>query len=321
MYVIAAAILLTAAATSCKKSVTSITLNETKLTLLEGETKTLTATVLPDEASDKTVNWLSSNSAVAMVTADGLVSAISKGTATITATATDGNKTASCVITVFRTHYAEPELVSVEGGKFTMGCTDGAEDERPTHEVTLSNFSIATKLVTQEQWQSIMGSNPSVHKGVANRPVENVRWSEVQEFISRLNDSTGRQYRLPTEAEWEYAARGGNKSEGYKYSGSNTLDDVAWYGGNSGNTTKPIGTKQPNELGIYDMSGNVWEWCSDWYGTYSASPQTNPKGPATGQYRITRGGAYLDNSFQITTRRPKEPSDRGNNHGFRLAHP
>ena len=176
-----------------------------------------------------------------------------------------------------------------------MGATseqgsDVSSDEKPTHSVTLSSYYICKYEVTQALWQAVMGSNPSYSKG-DNLPVECVSWNDCQTFIKRLNSYTGRNFRLPTEAEWEFAARGGNYSRHYKYSGSNNLDDVAWHGDNS-DRTHPVGTKRPNELGLYDMSGNVFEWCSDWYETYSSYSQTNPTGPDSGSYRINRGGAF-----------------------------
>ena len=143
----------------------------------------------------------------------------------------------------------------------------------------------------------------------------------VQTFLRKLNAATGKTYRLPTEAEWEYAARGGNKSQGYKYVGSNDLDLVAWYSGNSDGTTHKVGTRFPNELGIYDMSGNVWEWCQDWYGSYSSSPQTNPKGPNSGSYRVYRGGSWLDDArdCRVSFRDYFTPDYRYSDLGFRLA--
>ena len=219
------------------------------------------------------------------------------------------------------------EMVFVQGGKFRMGCTAEQsedeiwEDETPVHQVTLDGFHIAKYQVIQAQWMAVMGSNPSAFEG-ENLPVEYVRWNHVQEFIRKLNAITGRQYRLPTEAEWEYAARGGAKSMGYKYSGSNHLNDVAWCEANSGITSHPVGTKQSNELGIYDMSGNVWEWCNDWYGTYPSSAQTNPRGPSSGEYRVTRGGYWLGPAWccRIADRNYLSPDDRGSDIGFRLAH-
>lgn len=191
-------------------------------------------------------------------------------------------------------------MVAVKGGTFTMGATSeqtGADsNESPTHLVTLSDYYIGETEVTQELWQAVMGSNPSNFTGNLQRPVEKVSWNDCQTFITKLNALTGETFSLPTEAEWEYAARGGNKAQGYLYSGSNTIGDVAWYTSNSSSTTHPVKTKQPNELGIYDMSGNVWEWCSDWYGSYSSSAQTDPVGPSSGSYRVLRGGSWFNSA-------------------------
>ena len=189
-------------------------------------------------------------------------------------------------------------MVAVKGGTFTMGATNeqtGAySDESPTHLVTLSDYYIGETEVTQELWQAVMGSNPSDFTGNLQRPVEKVSWNDCQTFITKLNALTGETFSLPTEAEWEYAARGGNKAQGYLYSGSNTIGDVAWYTSNSSSTTHPVKTKQPNELGIYDMSGNVWEWCADWFGSYSSSAQTDPVGPSSGSDRVLRGGSWIN---------------------------
>ena len=188
------------------------------------------------------------------------------------------------------------EMVKVEAGTFMMGATSEMKDpydwEKPVHQVTLTNdYYMGKYEVTQALWQAVMGNNPSRFKG-ENLPVETVNWNECQEFISKLNSMTGRKFRLPTEAEWEYAARGGKKSRGYQYSGSNSISDVAWYDGNSGSKTHPVGTKQANELGIYDMAGNVCEWCQDWYGFYLSSSQTNPIGATSGSIRVDRGGCW-----------------------------
>ena len=188
------------------------------------------------------------------------------------------------------------EMVRVEGGTFRMGATseqgDDAYDwEKPVHNVTLSGYYIGKTEVTQALWQAVMGSNPSSFKG-DDLPVEWVSWNDCQEFIQKLNSLTGRNFRLPTEAEWEFACRGGNKSHGYKYSGSNYIDNVAWYRDNSGDKTHPVATMSSNELGIYDMSGNVLEWCSDWFGNYSSGAQTNPTGPLSGSIRVFRGGCW-----------------------------
>ena len=188
-------------------------------------------------------------------------------------------------------------MIAVEGGTFSMGATseqgsDAYDYESPVHSVTLSDYHIGETEVTQELWEAVMGSNPSYFSGYPQRPVEYVSWNDCQEFITKLNNLTGKNFRLPTEAEWEYAARGGNKSQGYKYSGSNTIDDVSWYTSNSSSWTHGVKTKQANELGIYDMSGNVWEWCQDWYGSYSSGSQTNPTGPSSGSGRVVRGGGW-----------------------------
>jgi formylglycine-generating enzyme required for sulfatase activity len=191
-------------------------------------------------------------------------------------------------------------MIKVQGGTFTMGATSeqGSEadsDEKPTHQVTLSDYMIGETEVTQELWQAVKGSNPSDFSGT-NLPVERVSWNDCHTFITKLNELTGKTFRLPTEAEWEYAARGGNKSKGYKYAGSNTLSDVAWYTDNSGSKTHTVKLKQANELGLYDMSGNVWEWCQDWYGSYSSAAQTNPTGPTSGSDRVLRGGSWNYNA-------------------------
>ena len=188
------------------------------------------------------------------------------------------------------------DMVKVEAGTFMMGATSEMQnpygDEKPVHQVTLINdYYIGKYEVTQALWKTVMGSNSSKFKG-DNLPVEQVSWNDCQEFIGKLNGLTGKKFRLPTEAEWEYAARGGKKSRGYQYSGSSNISDVAWYDGNSGSKTHPVGTKQANELGLYDMTGNVWEWCQDWYYSYVSSSQTNPTGAVSGSSRVRRGGSW-----------------------------
>jgi formylglycine-generating enzyme required for sulfatase activity len=227
-----------------------------------------------------------------------------------------------------RTNPAEPEMVYVEGGTFEMGCTgeqggDCGRNETPVHSVTLTSFNIGKYEVTQAQWNIIMGTNPSSNDRGGNYPVTNVSWNDAQEFCNRLNAATGKQYRLPTEAEWEYAARGGSKSKGYKYSGSHNLNKVGWYDGNSGGNTHPVGQKRPNELGIYDMSGNVWEWCSDWYGSYSAAMQTDPTGASSGSYRVERGGSYdFSTSYgRVAYRYIGTPAGSRHDLGFRVVLP
>ncbi len=212
------------------------------------------------------------------------------------------------------------EMLPVQGGTFQMG-SNQSDDEKPIHSVTLNNYYIGKYEVTQAQWQAIMGSNPSaIDRGIGDSySVNQVSWNDIQNFIKKLNAKTGKTYRLPTEAEWEYAARGGSPTT---YSGSNSIDDVAWYTENSGSKTHPVGGKKPNKLGIYDMTGNVWEWCSDWYDAsyYASSPISNPQGASSGTYRVLRGGswnAYAERC-RVAYRDFNGPDDRGNNIGFRL---
>ncbi len=228
------------------------------------------------------------------------------------------------------------EMVPVAGGTFTMGCTgeqgsDCYDDEKPAHSVTLNkDYYIGKYEVTQGLWKAVMGSlpsslTPSSSYGYGdNYPVYYVSWNDiVNDFIPALNRLTKKTFRLPTEAEWEYAARGGSKSKGYKYSGSNTLGDVAWYWdnwGQSNNKTHEVGKKSPNELGIYDMSGNVWEWVSDWYDGYSSTAQTDPIGPATGSFRVRRGGSWYGGAgnCRVSFRPNGNPDFSNYNLGFRL---
>jgi formylglycine-generating enzyme required for sulfatase activity len=225
-------------------------------------------------------------------------------------------------------------MVFVKGGTFQMGSNSGDSDENPVHTVTVSDFYIGKYEVTQKEWKEVMGNN---RKG-DNLPVEQVSWYDAVEFCNKKSRKEGltpcysgsgknitcnfnaNGYRLPTEAEWEYAARGGNKSRNYKYSGSNTIGDVAWYQSNSGSKTHPVGKKQANELGLYDMSGNVWEWCWDWYGNYSSSSQTNPRGASYGSNRVFRGGSWYYNAFscRVADRLNRNPGSSGNFIGFRL---
>ena len=216
------------------------------------------------------------------------------------------------------------DMVRVEAGTFTMGATAEMKDpfdwEKPTHQVTLTNdYYIGKYEVTQALWQAVMGNNPSYFKG-GNLPVEQVSWDDCQEFLSKLNSITGKKFRLPTEAEWEYAARGGKKSRGYQYSGSNNLSDVAWYDRKSNNKTHAVGTKQSNELGIYNMSGNVCEWCQDLFEEYSSSSQVNPTGANSGSHRVFRGGSW--NGYarycRSSYRNSISPDGRGYDFGLRL---
>jgi formylglycine-generating enzyme required for sulfatase activity len=231
---------------------------------------------------------------------------------------------------LFKDPATSMEMIYVKGGCYQMGDIfgDGESEEKPAHEVCVDDFYIGKYEVTQGQWKKIMGTNPSFDsgcKGDDTCPVDCVSWNDAQEFISRLNKkSTGNKYRLPTEAEWEYAARSGGKSE--RYSGGNDVDSVAWYAENSGKKNHPVGAKASNGLGIYDMSGNVWEWTSDWYGSgyYSNSPRTNPAGPdkPAGLYsdRVIRGGCKTGEAANQRTfrRTAHEPDYRADKIGFRL---
>ena len=216
-------------------------------------------------------------------------------------------------------------MVYVEGGSFRMGCSaeqrDCYENEKPASKVTLNGFYIGKYEVTQKLWREVMGANPSYFTG-DNLPVDKVGWNDVQTFIYRLNEKTGKKYRLPTEAEWEFAARGGNKSGGYRYAGSNNIGSVAWYEANSGGKSHPVGTRLPNELGIYDMNGNVLEWVNDWYDDYTPDAKTNPTGPSSisGLFRTYRGGSWnnTQRACRIPYRVGSTPDPRYNV-GFRLA--
>lgn len=227
-------------------------------------------------------------------------------------------------------------MIYVEGGTFTMGCTSeqGGEcdgDESPNRQTTVSSFHIGMLEVTQGQWEKVMGTSIHQQKARANAsslygvgadyPMYYVSWEEAKEFCIRLSRQTGKTYRLPTEAEWEYAARGGKKNEGTKYSGGWSIDAVAWYAGNSGSTAHPCGTKMSNALGLYDMSGNVWEWCEDWYGSqYLQYDNNNPRGAAQGSYRVNRGGSWGNyaKNCRVALRVGGTPSSRGNDLGFRV---
>lgn len=216
------------------------------------------------------------------------------------------------------------EMVKVEAGTFMMGATSEMQkpwyDEKPVHQVTLTNdYYMGKYEVTQNLWKAVMGRNPSKFKG-DDLPVEKVSWDDCQEFISKLNSMTGRKFRLPTEAEWEYAARGGKKSRGYQYSGSSKMSEVAWYTANSGSKTHPVGKKQANELGLYDMTGNVLEWCQDWYGSYVSSSQTNPTGAFSGFFRVFRGGSWYGNAgnCRSSCRDSYNPGNRNFDLGLRL---
>ena len=329
--------------------VTKIVLSETSITLDVNAIKPLTATVLPEDADNKAVTWESSNVAVAEVNQNGRVITNAEGTCTITCRAMDGSGVyAECQVTVsneqtFTVGGVSFKMKKVDGGTFTMGATSEQsngytprDNESPTHLVTLSDYWIGETEVTQALWYAVMNAKPTSSKSWSttyglgdNAPAYYVSWNDCQTFITKLNQMTGKMFRLPTEAEWEYAARGGNKSQGYIFSGSNTIDDVAWYWGNipsqSSGTTgygiQPVATKAPNELGIYDMSGNVWEWCQDWYGDYSSGSQTNPTGPSSGSNRVRRGGSWSNDAgnCRVSIRFNNDPTYTASYLGFRLA--
>ncbi len=220
-------------------------------------------------------------------------------------------------------NFIAPIMIFVEGGSFEMGSNDSLQNERPAHEVLLNSFYIGKYEVTQALWQAVMGSNPSGFKGCDECPVEELTWESIQEFLGKLNKQTGKQYRLPTEAEWEYAARGGSISKGYIYSGSNNISEVAWYKINADNKTHPVGLKKPNELGIHDMTGNVWELCSDWYDKnyYNKSPKSNPQNIKKSSYRVARGGSWRSMELRCYNKaRNRNIKDHHiANGGFRLA--
>ena len=226
-------------------------------------------------------------------------------------------------------------MVRVKGGTFTMGATseqtDAFDIEKPAHQVTLSDYYIGQTVVTQALWKAVMGATPTTDGyqwtdkyGLGdNYPAYYISYEDIQTFIARLNSLTGHIFRMPTEAEWEYAARGGSKSTGYLFSGGHTLDNVGWYEDNSEGKTHPIAQKAANELGLYDMSGNVWEWCSDWYDRdfYSSSPQTNPQGPSSGSDRVLRGGSWSNDATycRVACRNSIEPWYLFEDYGVRLA--
>jgi len=265
-------------------AVVDVQLNKLTMNLYIGDTEELTAKILPENATNQTITWESNDPTIAIVD-NGMVSAIAEGVTSITVTTADGNKTATCEVTVTEPPviFEEPEMIFVEGGTFLYGCTDDECTEwdvemgrYPPVEKTVKSFYIAKYPVTQKLWEDVMGTLPpyssSYGKG-DEYPVYNVSWANIWVFNMELRRITGKNYRLLSSEEWEYAARGGNKSEGYKYSGSNNIDEVAWYSANSGGTTHPVGTKAPNELGIYDMSGNVCEWLFSDFFPPSSKPQ------------------------------------------------
>jgi len=317
---------LIAATTSCKKEPVQGVNIDSKLIIWVGETATLTPTIIPPNAHNKKVSWESADPNIATVE-NGKVTGIALGRTAITVKTEDGGRTAKCWVSVIQPIEPE-EMIWVEGGTFMMGCNENddecEDDELPRHEVTLSGFFIFKYVVTQKEWIAAMGENNSIIQFQGdNFPANMLTWDEVQKYISRLNAYTGKNYRLPTEAEWEYAARGGKKSKGYKYSGSNNFREVAWCIETDMNNLHPVGQLKPNELGLYDMSGNIRELCSDFYGAYSSEPQINPTGPAIGINRILRGGAFHLFSYdsRVSSRGYVWEPNSNLFFGFRLVHP
>ena len=312
-----------------------IALNKKSILLVERQSEKLIVGLNGIVPLKNGLIWFSSNPSVAKVDANGQVTAINEGTAIITARVNEAKLDLNCKVEVKTpvkpamvviVNQISIPLMKVEGGIFTMGPTpeqgdDVYDDDKLTHQVTLSDYYIGQTEVTQELWEAVMGSNPSKYKNPKN-PVECVTWNDiVNDFLPKLNELTGKKFTIPTEAQWEFAAKGGNKSKGYKYSGSNNIDDVAWYGERRNTrTTHPVGQKLPNELGIYDMSGNVYEWCSDWYEAYSAEAQTDPIGPESSSSRVLRGGCFdgYARNCRVSRRLHYYPDYKSYDCGFRL---
>jgi formylglycine-generating enzyme required for sulfatase activity len=218
------------------------------------------------------------------------------------------------------------EFVFLKGGCYQMGDTFGIGDgdERPAHEVCVSDFHIGKFEVTQGEWEKVMGNNPSFFRKDARYPVDQVSWTDAQEFLEKMSSRSGKRYRLPTEAEWEYAARSGGMPERYAgFSEPSDLASYAWYDKNAGNSTHPVGEKKPNGLGLYDMTGNVYEWVQDWKGSYANASRDNPQGPASGRYRVLRGGSWnsIPRLLRATARNLHPPAARLDSYGFRVVLP
>ena len=318
-YVLTATALFMAVMVSCKDTkVTDVQLNKTVLTLYVGGTETLIATVLPKDADNKAVSWTSSNTDVATIDHDGKITAIAEGTTTLTVTTEDGEKTASCTLTVTK-FFEEPEMIFVEGGTFMYGSNDPNDSlwNYPQRQVTVKSFYIAKYPVTQKLWKDVMGKLPDnlINSSLGlgdNYPVSHISFITTMQFVNELNRITGKNYFYISSEEWEYAARGGNKSKGYTYSGSNNIDEVAWYSENSDNSVHLVGEKLPNELGIYDMSGNVWEW------TLTEFDPNKPLKQPT--YLEIHGGSYTENEYlcRLSSWKVQEQKNSFSNVGFRI---
>jgi uncharacterized protein YjdB len=318
--------------------VTGVTLNKSSTALTVGTSETLTAIIVPSNATNKSIIWSSSNSNVASVSVNGTVTAISKGTVTITVTTMDGNISATCAVIVNSSESVPSNFVYIEGGKFIMGSPSDEPnryyEEGPQHQVTVSAFYMGKYEVTQAEYESVMGTNPSYYKG-SNLPVGYVSWYDAVEYCNRLSQREGltlvyqgsgdnitcnwsaNGYRLPTEAEWEYACRAGTTTA-YN-TGSTISTNTGWYSSNSNGTTHPVGQKTPNAWGLYDMHGNVWEWCWDRYGYYSSVAQTNPRGPVSGSWRVIRGGSLSCDERLLLRSAFRTYSNFGNfDNGFRV---
>ena len=307
----------TVALTTNSSSVTAISSTSwlTPTVSSDGATLTLKVTANTVSTARTATVTLTAGSATATISVTQAATTIP---ATKTFTVTGNGKTVT-----FR-------MKLVEAGTFQIGSTTGESDEQPVHYVTLTkNYYMGETEVTQALWYAVMGQKPtsdgdqwsSTYGLGDDNPAYYVSWNDCQEFITKLNTLTGVTFRLPTEAEWEFAAKGGNKSQGYTYAGSNTIGDVAWYWDNSSSKTHEVKGKAPNELGLYDMSGNVWEWCQDWYGSYSSDAQTDPTGAASGYFRLLRGGGWFNSATycRVADRDGNTPTGRGNYDGFRLA--
>lgn len=336
--------------TGCKHEVESITLNTERIMMEKGSSRELKAVVLPDKAPQD-VLWKSNDITVAKVIHPGGIYAVGEGECKIIAYA--GDKRAECTVIVFAKNGGDTghapieiptdlkytvngvdfELSGVEGGSFIMGGTpeqgsDADKWEFPTHKVTLTAFNIMKTEVTQALWKAVMGKIPSdIPLKNDSMPVYYVNWYDCQAFVDSLNRKLasklkGKKFSLPTEAQWEFAARGGNLSKGYKFAGSNIIDEVGWHPGNSGGNPHPVAKKRPNELGLYDMSGNVYEWCMDWKCAYRAEHQTDPcfLDQESEFVKLTRGGGWYFSTLgcRVTSRGCIPPTDVKNDVGLRL---